>query len=215
MKQRIAFAFTCLILAALVVPFAMLAQSRPGPRLAADRDARAAVQSEAQAVQQVVFRDRLAARSGPVKILVELAAAPVTVQVAQAIEGGMSADAAASEGQAQLARIELAQDQLLNSIAAIDSGARTIFQVQRVYNGVALTVDAGSLAAIQSLPSVRAIHQLPTHTLDNASGVPLIGAPDVWRGTPGATGKNIKVGIIDTGIDYHHVNFGGRVTATS
>jgi len=209
MKQRIAFAFTCLILAALVVPFAMLAQSRPGPKLAADRNARTAVQSEAQAVQQVVFRDRLAARSGPVKILVELAAAPVTVQVAQAIEGGMSADAAASEGQAQLARIELAQDQLLNGITAIDSGARTIFQVQRVYNGVALTVDASALAAIQSLPSVKAIHQLPTHTLDNASSVPLIGAPDVWRGTPGATGKTMKVGIIDTGIDYHHVNFGG------
>jgi subtilisin family serine protease len=48
--------------------------------------------------------------------------------------------------------------------------------------------------------------------LTNVRGVPYIGAPSVWDGVAGLHGEGIKIGIIDTGLDYTHANFGGPGT---
>ncbi len=50
---------------------------------------------------------------------------------------------------------------------------------------------------------------------DNVKGVQLIGAPSVWGGLAGLHGENIKIAIIDTGIDYTHANFGGPGTTAA
>jgi len=44
----------------------------------------------------------------------------------------------------------------------------------------------------------------------------MIGAPEVWAATnngPGATGKNVTIAVVDTGIDYNHQEFKGRIGA--
>ena len=48
----------------------------------------------------------------------------------------------------------------------------------------------------------------PVHTMLDVS-VPLIGVPQVWQA--GFTGKGIKVGIVDTGIDPNHPDLTGRI----
>ncbi|MCW5952598.1 MAG: S8 family serine peptidase [Propionibacteriaceae bacterium] len=72
-------------------------------------------------------------------------------------------------------------------------------------------IKASQLDAVAALPEVVAIHAVPLHRLDNTVSVPFLGVPQVWQST-GYTGKNIKVAIIDTGIDYTHANFGGPGT---
>jgi subtilisin family serine protease len=49
---------------------------------------------------------------------------------------------------------------------------------------------------------------------DHATSVPLIGAPTAWQ-SYGKTGAGIRIGVIDTGIDYVHTNFGGSGTAAA
>ena len=44
----------------------------------------------------------------------------------------------------------------------------------------------------------------------------MIGAPEVWAANsngPGATGKGVTIAVIDTGIDYRHREFKGRIRA--
>ena len=44
----------------------------------------------------------------------------------------------------------------------------------------------------------------------------MIGAPEVWKANsngPGATGKGVTIAVIDTGIDYNHREFKGRIQA--
>jgi subtilisin family serine protease len=42
--------------------------------------------------------------------------------------------------------------------------------------------------------------------------VPFIGAPAVWGAPHGATGSGIRIGVVDSGIDYTHADFGGPGT---
>src|SRR5438094_7653527 len=62
------------------------------------------------------------------------------------------------------------------------------------------------------LPGVVAIRQVARYKIENAQTVPYIGTPAVWGGSPGFHGENIKIAVIDTGIDYTHANFGGPGT---
>ena len=44
----------------------------------------------------------------------------------------------------------------------------------------------------------------------------MIGAPEVWAANnngPGATGKGVTIAVVDTGIDYNHQEFRGRIGA--
>jgi subtilisin family serine protease len=86
-----------------------------------------------------------------------------------------------------------------------------IFEMQRLFNGIAVDVDADQLDELAKIPGVKSIQPLPLVKRANTSSVPLIGAPDVWRAAApnGATGKGVKVGLIDTGLDYIHRDFGG------
>jgi subtilisin family serine protease len=47
------------------------------------------------------------------------------------------------------------------------------------------------------------------YEVNTASSVPFIGAPNVWGGIAAADGTGVRIGIIDTGIDYTHADFGG------
>jgi hypothetical protein len=78
----------------------------------------------------------------------------------------------------------------------------------RVFSGVSMTLPAWMVPFLQQLPYVKRIHpDRDVRTMIDPS-IELIGATSVWA-TFGSRGEGIRVGIIDTGIDYLHPALGG------
>ena len=111
----------------------------------------------------------------------------------------------------QLAMIARKQDALLERLRAMKSpDVKVLYRLQRVFNGIVVKVPQGRLDSLRGLPGVVALRRVvPVHP-HTASSVPFISAPGLWEhaGCP-LTGEGIRIGIIDTGIDYLHADFGG------
>src|SRR5262249_23898688 len=87
-------------------------------------------------------------------------------------------------------------------------GGQIQFDYQDAYNGVAASVALKDLAAVTRLPGVVARYPSRSFERHNTAGVQYIGANTAWADT-GLTGQGVKIGVLDTGIDYYHANFGG------
>ena len=138
------------------------------------------------------------------KVILELAGRPVALHQRDALGSGKklsSADRAAIRAQ-----LKATQDKLVVKIREL--GGKVLGQYQDAYNGIKIQAAVRQLAKLSTLPGVVAIHKVATYRPDNTVGVPFIGAPSAWQDY-GFTGTGVKIGIIDTGIDYYHANFGG------
>jgi subtilisin family serine protease len=96
------------------------------------------------------------------------------------------------------------------------AGVHEIYRLQRLFNGILYVVPKESLKSIKTLPGVKAVHLISPQRLSTAHAIPFVGVPRVWslNGT-GFHGEGMRVGIIDTGIDYTHANFGGPGTVAA
>ena len=114
--------------------------------------------------------------------------------------------------QAQLQLIGLQQRNLATLLARAPFGATEIYRVQRVLNAIAVRIDGAQLDAIRKLPGVKDVQPLALE-YPTSNSIRFIGAPQLWNDSLGLgqnlTGSGVKIGIIDTGIDYEHANFGG------
>ncbi|MEZ4832717.1 MAG: S8 family serine peptidase [Caldilineaceae bacterium] len=149
-----------------------------------------------------------AATTSPAAFLIELDDEPaVRVYVAAQARATDAESVAAT--QAQLQRIENTQTTLL-ATPPLDE-AQVIYRVQRTFNGVAVRVDTAVVDQIAALPGVRAVYPLPTYEIELGLTVPFVGAPELWDALrlAGVDGNSISIGIVDTGIDYLHRDFGG------
>jgi subtilisin family serine protease len=155
---------------------------------------------------------RLAQRGGKVAVMIELAEAPAAVAYGQARSGatgtkGRADSVAVAAARSRLASIERAQQTVLGSLRATD--AQVLYRVQKAYNGIAARVNMRDIPQIRRMPGVKSVQMLVPMYPNNWNSVPFIGAPTAWTKGLGYTGEGIKVGVIDTGIDYLHANFGG------
>jgi uncharacterized repeat protein (TIGR01451 family) len=158
---------------------------------------------------------------GRVDVFVELAepAAADAYADVVALRGGSgpSQAVAVSAARAQIAVNAESQDRL-----AVELRARGIehieqYRVQRVANAIVLRADPSDIPRIAALPDVKRAEIYYPDELHNSVSVPFIGAPSVWDNTApnlprGTTGQGIRIGVIDTGIDYQHPTFGGPGT---
>ncbi len=155
----------------------------------------------------------LAPTSGEnVQVFVELSGAPgfspyfsrPSVQAAQALP----------QATAQLSANAAQQETFVAGLRAKGVAFVELYRLSKLANGVALELPAETLEAVRNLPGVvRVVPIVPKKPL-LATAVPLVRAPQAWQ-FHGATGRGVRVGIIDTGVDYLHRTFGGPGTGYS
>ncbi len=116
---------------------------------------------------------------------------------------------AVKASQAQIVALDAKQSEVAGSITRPEINGTILFRTQRVFNGIAVRIRHDRIDMIRRLQNVRAIHALEAVEASCASSVPFTGAPDAWMSLTGITGENISIGILDSGIDYLHTDFGG------
>ena len=114
--------------------------------------------------------------------------------------------------QRHLAMLEKEQQDVVAALAVLDPPVTVLYPLRRLYNGVVVAASPGQRAQLAALPGVKAVHPLPLLHLDMVSSAPLIRAPQVW--STSLTGRGVRIGIIDTGVDYLHKAFGGSGSYT-
>ncbi len=116
-----------------------------------------------------------------------------------------------------------AAKQAQDKVAAAAKKAGLTVKVDKSYtkafNGMAVTVDDSRVSTLAQLPGVESVH--PVLEVDAPTTIDAEPAMEYARGMTGAdvandelgfTGEGVKVGVIDSGIDYNHPDFGGSGT---
>jgi subtilisin family serine protease len=155
---------------------------------------------------------------GSVAVLIELTEPPVARYVGGV--PGFSATAPAATGVSLLAarreevaryrnHLEARQEDLFERVRARVPKAEIGTRYRTVFNGFSVLVPADSVPELASLPGVAAVHPVREYfpTLD-ASNVAM-GAPAFWSAVGGddQAGAGMKIGIIDTGVDFSNPMF--------
>ncbi|WP_279426289.1 S8 family peptidase [Anaeromyxobacter terrae] len=103
--------------------------------------------------------------------------------------------------------------------AAAKAGVRYSerFSFDALWNGVSVSVSPGQLGRLARIAGVKAVYPVETIAMpepaavsepDLVTAIAMTGA-DTAQDELGFTGRGVKVGVIDTGIDYDHVDLGG------
>lgn len=157
---------------------------------------------------------------GQQRYIIELEGPTVLDQVQQLQQlqrpqsGTLSTTAIAAPVLMQLDRqVQAEQQQLVSRLENSDLISETFASTQILINTLVVAAKPADLAKIAALPGVKKIQldrELQLH-LDRS--VPLIGADLVWKKSNAQNqlllGTGIRVGVIDTGIDYTHPDLGG------
>ena len=152
----------------------------------------------------------------PVYALVELQRAPTAVQYHEALAVQGQA-AATNVAVSQLAAVKSDQAAFTQQVAGSGlKGMQEIYRVQRVYNGILYLTPPENVDRLKAMPGVKAVHFITPKELDNSHAIPFMGVQQLWAnaGLP-VHGEGIPIGIIDTGVDYTHANFGGPGTVAA
>ena len=114
-------------------------------------------------------------------------------------------------------QIDQAQQAMLPSLTAPSIGGKVMYRLQRAYNGIAMYVSPDKISEISKIPGVKAVHPMVPKQPTAFQDIDFLGTRSFWtKPVPfgGVHGENVKVAVIDSGLDYVHTNFGGNADYT-
>ncbi|WP_164545483.1 S8 family serine peptidase [Paenibacillus albus] len=151
-----------------------------------------------------------------VKVIVQLSAQPTSVGRFAASQGNRAFAAESTESS-----ISSQQTTVLNAAKAKGINLTVNYQFSTVLNGMEVSVPANKIAELAKIPGVvsvyenRTYHAIPDLAADASDPlnfeidpIAQIGADQAWA--MGYTGRGLKVGVIDTGVDYLHPDLAGN-----
>lgn len=146
-----------------------------------------------------------------VSVFLELAG-PSLAEQKLAVNTGVKPTAAAA-GAAQL-RVNLLLRQTALEPGIIALGGKITGRFVTLVNAVRVLIPESRLAELGGLPGVVRVQRVHLYERRLVKSVPWVGAPSVWSAAGGGlTGRGVRIGIIDSGIDYLHADFGGSGNA--
>jgi subtilisin family serine protease len=113
---------------------------------------------------------------------------------------------------AQLGKIKDQQAAVVDKVRSL--GGKDVARLTNALNAVVVQVDRSQIGQIEALPDVQSVRIVRDYEASLSAGddvVPYIGAAAAQAA--GKNGSGVTVAILDTGIDYTHVNLGGSGTS--
>ncbi len=151
-----------------------------------------------------------AGRPAPKEAFFVVLTGPAAVK---AIPHGVDARSAAASLATKKRVLEIAAEQAALEPLLVAEGAEVIARLSRLGNAIQVMADEETALRISRFPGVLRVERVPLVERSLLSAVPTVGAPAVWAQVPGFKGEGIRIGIIDSGIDYTHADFAGIGTA--
>jgi subtilisin family serine protease len=112
-----------------------------------------------------------------------------------------------SRGPAYLA--ELQADHAVVESNLLSAGARITGRYTMLFNGFQIMAAGDQLERLRSIPAISRISPVHHFRPQLVHSVPWVGGSAAWSSPLGLTGAGVRIGIIDSGIDYLHADFGG------
>ncbi|MBU7315494.1 S8 family serine peptidase [Paenibacillus oleatilyticus] len=147
-----------------------------------------------------------------VNVIVQLSGQPVSVGKYAAELGQQQLSAESLES-----AVNSEQSSMISLAKSEGIDLKVNYQYNTVLNGMEITLPANQIPELAAIPGVKSIHENRTYyalpveapqPVDAVTGsydvapIKQIGAQDAWA--KGLTGKGLKVGVIDSGVDYLH-----------
>lgn len=148
------------------------------------------------------------ASSEEITVIVELTAKPAAVHAAE-VKQGLTKSASDYSGLLAKEQADFA------SLAKKTLAVKLTHQYSQVFNGYSLRIPANRVPELAALPGVKTVYPsqrvsaVPVKSVSPYmnDSAPFIGVHSYWDNS--YDGAGVKVGVIDTGIDYHHPSLEG------
>lgn len=151
----------------------------------------------------------LAAARGPAALAQHTGEYVVTLSAPSLAKAYKDAGRLSKEAQrAHLQALKGDQDKVADRVRQL--GGKEVARASKAINGLVVAIDSRQARELEQVEGVVSVRPVNRYRLSLSETVPYIGATAVQQG--GNTGAGIRVAVLDSGIDYTHIAFGGPGT---